>query len=74
VSSLGFRVDATVVVVCVHDREKRKILTLQMDVDPLGHEPRVCECCENIYVHVFADEQRTLCETCRERPVWKGAT
>ena len=25
-------------------------------------------------VHVFADEQRTLCETCRERPVWKGAT
>lgn len=65
------------VVCCVHDREKRQIvtetqvaalgLTVGQVYDPAQHRLFLCACCENLFVAV-TDEPR-YCSTCSQLPV-----
>lgn len=67
----------TAVVCCVHDREKRKVVTeahvaaLGLAVgqlyDPKQHKLYRCACCENLFVDP-SDEPR-YCSTCARAPV-----
>jgi len=69
--AVGFGVHGEAVVVCVHDREKRKTLETE-PFDPELHSPEVCVCCENIFLLRKGDLERhglPLCDTCRESPV-----
>lgn len=66
------------VVCCVHDREKRKVVTeaqvatLGLEVgliyDPKQHRIHRCSCCQNLFVDP-SDEPR-YCETCRMPPAF----
>ena len=74
-ATTGFRVElgGTAVVCCVHDREKRKVVTeaqvaaLGLEVgmlyDPTRHKLHRCACCENLFVDP-SDEPR-YCSTCQ---------
>lgn len=62
----------TAVVCCVHDRQKRQVVTsrqvfdLGLQVgqlyDPRQHKLHLCSCCENLFVDL-GDEPR-FCSTC----------
>ena len=63
-------------VCCVHDREKRKVVTeaqvatLGLEIglvyDPKQHRIHRCACCENLFVD--ASDKPLRCETCRKPP------
>jgi hypothetical protein len=64
-------------VYCVHDRQKRQILTetqvaelglvVGQVYDPRQHRLHRCACCDNVFVHP-GDEPR-YCSTCNRVPV-----
>lgn len=66
------------VVCCVHDRQKRQVVTeaqvaavgLEAGIvyDPRQHRIHRCACCSNLFVDP-SDEPR-YCETCRTPPVF----
>jgi hypothetical protein len=66
----------TATVVCVHDREKRKVvterqvaelgLTVGQIYNPRQHKTHLCACCQNLFVDV-SDTPR-FCSTC-QRPL-----
>lgn len=71
-TALKIALGGTAVVCCVHDREKRKVVTerdvamlgLEVGVlyDPKQHKIHRCSCCENLFVDP-TDTPR-FCSTC----------
>lgn len=70
-------VSGSATVHCVHDRQKRQVVT-EADVAAVGltagliYDSRIhrvfrCSCCENLFVDI-ADEPR-FCTVCRQPPV-----
>lgn len=69
------RLGGTARVYCVHDREKRVVVTeeqvaalgadLGVRFDRARHETRGCVCCANLYVDDAADPGFGFCHACR---------
>ena len=71
-STLGVELGGVAVVCCVHDREKRTVVTerqvaeLGLEVgmlyDPKQHKIHRCACCENLFVD--PTDQPRFCSVC----------
>lgn len=78
-SSIGIAIGGTAVVCCVHDREKRKIVTeaqvkslgasVGQVLDPKQHKLFLCVCCENLFVDT--GDKPKFCHQCRQSLVHK---
>lgn len=61
--ALSVELTGSILITCVHGREKRK--TVELEFDTAVHKVHLCACCENLFL-TLTDEP-TRCIMCKPR-------
>lgn len=64
-TQISATVSGTFVICCVHDRPKRQVTDLAVDLRT--HKPHLCTCCENLFTRT--DDVPHYCPQCGGHPV-----